>query len=104
MRTTMGIDSHVMPTLAREAADRTSALLPGVVRPTAPQLQPQTSQAVLRMENGLLDGVELRGLQPLTPTLPGRLVGVHVGSWQCVSAAQRAEWSSRNGSERPCTT
>jgi integrase len=36
MRTTMDIDSHVMPTLAREAADRTSALLPpGVVAPTA---------------------------------------------------------------------
>jgi integrase len=29
MRTTMDIYSHVMPALAREAADRMSALLPG---------------------------------------------------------------------------
>ena len=36
MRTTMDIYSHVMPALAREAADRMSALLmPGVVAPTA---------------------------------------------------------------------
>ncbi|WP_222272664.1 tyrosine-type recombinase/integrase [Modestobacter marinus] len=36
MRTTMDIYSHVMPALAREAADRMSALLlPGVVGPTA---------------------------------------------------------------------
>jgi hypothetical protein len=27
-------------------------------------------------ENGLIDGVELRGLEPLTPTLPGRPDGV----------------------------
>jgi integrase len=35
MRRTMDIYSHVMPALAREAADRMSALLPGVVAPTA---------------------------------------------------------------------
>jgi hypothetical protein len=40
------------------------------------KLQPETSQAALQMENGLLRGVELRGLEPLTPTLPGRPDGV----------------------------
>src|SRR3954470_7568545 len=45
-------------------------LLPGVVAQRQPQLQPETSQAVLQMENGLINGVELRGLEPLTPTLP----------------------------------
>ena len=41
-------------------------LLPG----EGGQLQPETTQAVLRKENGLIDRVELRGLEPLTPTLP----------------------------------
>ena len=73
MRTTMDIYSHVMPALAREAADRMSALLlPG----KGGQLQPETTQAVLQMKNGLVIGVELRGLEPLTPTLPGRPDGV----------------------------
>src|SRR4029453_17364998 len=35
-----------------------------------PQLQPQTTQAALQKENGLVTRVELRGLEPLTPTLP----------------------------------
>src|SRR4029453_3423893 len=35
-----------------------------------PQLQPETTQAALQKENGLVIGVELRGLEPLTPTLP----------------------------------
>ena len=36
----------------------------------------ETTQAALQMEDGLVIGVELRGLEPLTPTLPGRLDGV----------------------------
>ena len=31
------------------------------------QLQPETTQAALRMENGLFVWVELRGLEQLTP-------------------------------------
>ena len=62
-RTMMDICSHVMPALAREAADRMGALL----RTGQGQLQPQTTQAVLPRENGRVRGVELRGLEPLTP-------------------------------------
>jgi hypothetical protein len=69
MRTTMDIYNHVMPALAREAADRMgTVLLAGRVG----KLQPETTQAALRKENGLVVGVELRGLEPLTPTQPGR--------------------------------
>src|SRR4051812_22780004 len=35
-----------------------------------PQLQPVTTQAAHPKGNGLVIGVELRGLEPLTPTLP----------------------------------
>jgi hypothetical protein len=61
MRTTMDIYSQVMPALAREAADRMGALL---------------------LKKALLRGVELRGLEPLTPTLPVDLDGIHAGSQQ----------------------
>ena len=53
MRTTMDIYSHVMPALAREAAHRMSTLLCPV---EILQLQPETNQAALRMENGLSQG------------------------------------------------
>ncbi|MDP5182316.1 CocE/NonD family hydrolase C-terminal non-catalytic domain-containing protein [Blastococcus sp. BMG 814] len=36
------------------------------------ELQPETTQAAPPKGNGLVIGVELRGLEPLTPTLPGR--------------------------------
>src|SRR3712207_2266294 len=35
-----------------------------------PLCAPQTTQAAPHRENGLVIGVELRGLEPLTPTLP----------------------------------
>jgi hypothetical protein len=54
-------------------------------------------------ENGLVVGVELRGLEPLTPTLPGRLVGVRRGSPTYVRAGQRTVSSSTNPCERPRT-
>ena len=80
MRTTMDIYSHVMPALAREAADRMSALLlPGKGGQTATQLN-QSRLRALQKENGLVIGVELRGLEPLTPTLPGRHDRVRRGS------------------------
>ncbi|MCU1668922.1 MAG: Phage integrase family protein [Blastococcus sp.] len=58
MRTTRGICSHVMPALAREAADRTDTLL---------------------LKKALLRRVELRGLEPLTPTLPVDLDCIRTG-------------------------
>src|SRR3954462_1526694 len=36
----------------------------------ATTVAPNTSQAALQKENGLVTRVELRGLEPLTPTLP----------------------------------
>ena len=39
-----------------------------------------TTQAALPREDGLIRRVELRGLEPLTPTLPGRRDRVHGGS------------------------
>jgi hypothetical protein len=44
------------------------------------QLQPVTTQAALQKEKGLINRVELRGLEPLTPTLPGRHDRVQGGS------------------------
>ncbi len=48
----------------------------------ATTLAPETTQAAPPKENGLVDGVELRGLEPLTPTLPGRHDQVRGGSPQ----------------------
>jgi hypothetical protein len=45
----------------------------GTLQPRKPSTQGTTKKAVLR-------GVELRGLEPLTPTLPGRVDHVHSGS------------------------
>ena len=83
MRTTMDIYSHVMPALAREAADRMGALLlTGKGKQTATQLQPRRPSAQGATKNALLRWVELRGLEPLTPTLPGRHDRVPGGSLQ----------------------
>ncbi len=84
LRTTMDIYSHVLPAPAREAAERMGALLlPGRgVGRLQPQLQPDTTQAAPRKGNGLVIGVELRGLELLTPTLPGRHDRVRGGSPQ----------------------
>jgi hypothetical protein len=86
IRTAMDIYSHVMPALAREAADRMGALLlPGKGQAnwnhkcSLRRLRPPS-----RLENGLDPWVELRGLEPLTPTLPGRLVGVQGSSLRYV--------------------
>src|SRR4051812_13620956 len=46
---------------------------------------PGTTQAALRKENGLVIGVELRGLEPLTPTLP---------VW-CATSCATAPWPTR---------
>jgi retinol dehydrogenase-14 len=57
-----------LPVLAREAADRMGAdLLTSKAGPTANQ---KRLRPLSRRENGLVNGVELRGLEPLTPTLP----------------------------------
>lgn len=52
-------------------------------------------------ENALSNQVELRGLGPLTPTLPGRLRGVHPGTLLCVPAGQGVVRSSVNDREPP---
>src|SRR3954447_18332765 len=49
-------------------------------RPVANTVAPGTTQAALLGEDGLIIGVELRGLEPLTPTLPGRHDRVRSGS------------------------
>jgi len=69
MRPTVDTQRHVIPALGRQAADRLSSLLlPG----EGGKLQPEATQAALPTENGLVMRVELRGLEPLPPTLPGR--------------------------------
>jgi hypothetical protein len=100
MRTTMDIYSHVMPALAREAADRMGTVLLMTRASTATE----TTQAALPKENGLVTRVELRGLEPLTPTLPGRLAGIRGGPSRFLPAGQRAGKSFRDNSERPGTT
>jgi integrase len=63
MRTTMDIYSHVMPALAREAADRTSAVLltsTGKGQRTATRNQPEMGE----LKKTLVKGVALRGLEP----------------------------------------
>jgi hypothetical protein len=77
MRTTMDIYSHVMPALAREAADRKGALLlPGKGGRAAINTATRAAQAALPWDIDLIIGVELRGPEPLTPTLPGGRKGV----------------------------
>src|SRR3712207_3758289 len=49
------------------------------------QLQPETTQAAPQKGNGLVIGVELRGLEPLTPTLP---------VW-CATSCATAPWPAR---------
>ncbi len=69
-----------MPALGRDAADRMGRALwdrAGTgLAPVATTVAPETTQAALPEEDGLVIGVELRGLEPLTPTLPGRPDGV----------------------------
>jgi hypothetical protein len=57
-------------------------------------------KAALPSENGLLDRVELRGLEPLTPTLPGRLVGVHRRPLPFISAGQATVRPTMNSLEQ----
>src|SRR4051794_23817647 len=59
-------------------------------RPVANTVAPGTTQAALLEKDGLIIGVELRGLEPLTATLPGRLGGVRAGSPSSISTAQEA--------------
>ncbi len=61
----MDIHSHVMPALAREAADRMGTLLlTGQAGPTAATDGPTAG----RTKKALLTRVELRGLETLTAT------------------------------------
>jgi hypothetical protein len=61
------------------------------LQPRRPSTQGATNKALLRW-------VELRGLEPLTPTLPERLEGVRGGTPKFICAAQKAASSSAD----PC--
>jgi hypothetical protein len=85
MRTTTDTDSHVMPALGRDAADRMGNALwdrCGTARgPVATKLAPQKPKAAsLEGKRPGEEGEELRGLEPLTRTLPGQLDRVRTGS------------------------
>jgi hypothetical protein len=54
-------------------------------------------------ENGLIIGVELRGLEPLTPTLPGRHDRVLGGSLSFCIGRDLRVWTSGNARVRPRT-
>ncbi|SDO61103.1 tyrosine-type recombinase/integrase [Geodermatophilus sp. DSM 45219] len=98
MRTTMDVYSHVMPALAREAADRMGGLLlPGEGGRTT------TRDDSGRSAEGERPGhrVEPRGLEPLTPTLPGRLSGVQGGTPEFICAGQKVALSSADSCGRP---
>jgi integrase len=61
MRTTMDIYSHVLPALAREAADRMgTVLLAGKGRRTATATATRDDSGRPAGGNGLVNGVELR--------------------------------------------
>ncbi len=68
----MGVLAHAQ---MRSTTDRGTLLAQ-----VATTLAPETTQAAPRKENGMVIGVELRGLEPLTPTLPGRVDQVRSGS------------------------
>ncbi len=56
-----------LPTLAAPTpVGPFGTILPWMATTVAPKM----TQAALPRENGLIIGVELRGLEPLTPTLP----------------------------------
>ena len=73
MGTTKDIYSHVMPALAREAADRMGTLLlTGQAGPTATRIANTDAadggqDTAGRTRKALFTRVELRGLEPLTP-------------------------------------
>ncbi len=126
MRTTMDIYSHVMPALAREAADRMALSCPEPGEPdataadtvvidhrksntasrerqtrsfrqghetvTATKTATTPQKMILQVALGPMKWVELRGLEPLTPTLP---------VW-CATSCATAPYDGRNVT-RPAT-
>ncbi|MCW2901032.1 MAG: Integrase [Streptosporangiaceae bacterium] len=92
IRTTLDIYTHVIPALARDAADRMGALLlagkpgkGGLTATTIATMEGPNSE----LKKAVVKGVELRGLEPPTPTLPGRPRGVRTGSQPFISAGQK---------------
>jgi integrase len=94
---TTDIYSHVMPELAREAADRMGTVL--LMRPASNWNQRRSGRS--------FDGeraaqrVELRGLEPLTPALPEGLRGIRCGAQRFISAGQTAAQSSADRHGQP---
>ena len=76
MRTTTDTCSHVMPPSAATQQTAWEARCGTDLAPDPRQWPPRWHHSRLRppsqKENGLANGVELRELEPLTPTLPGR--------------------------------
>src|SRR3954454_16761258 len=90
LRTTTG---HLQPRDARprrDAVDRMGRALWDCFgtgsAPAATTVAPRTTQAVPPKGNGLIGGVELKGLEPLTPTLPGRHDRFRRGSLEAARA------------------
>jgi integrase len=97
MRTTMDIYSHVMPALAREAADRMGALLlPGKGRSTATTGLVDCGQD----EESPAQRGGAEGTRTPNPTLPGRLVGVHRRPLPFISAGRATVRSTMNSLEQ----
>ena len=84
MRTTTDTYSHVMPALGATRQTKWQTRCGTDLAPQSRQWPPRWYRERLRplfpRENGRIIGVELRGLEPLTPTLPGRHDRVHGGS------------------------
>src|SRR4051794_6065564 len=72
-------------------------------RPCLPSHVMSTNQAALPKENGLIEGVELRGLEPLTPTLPGRHDHVRGSSPSFHKPDELRVWALANADARPRT-
>jgi hypothetical protein len=90
MRTTMDIYSHVMPALARKAI----RMAPCGWQVRGDKLQPRKPSTQGATKKALLTRVELRGLEPLTPTLPGRLGAIRRGTPLFICPGQKAAGSS----------
>jgi integrase len=102
MRTTMDIYSHVMPALAREAADRMGAvLLRGKGRQTATTIATTEAVDSGRDEEGPAQRGGAEGTRTPGPTLPEGLGGIRCGPQEFVSAGQADVLSSADHHGRP---
>jgi hypothetical protein len=71
--------------------------------PVATTLPRRQLRPLAESENGVVNGVELRGLEPLTPTLPGRHDRVHSGSLRFRQPLELQSGTVVNSSAQPRT-